>query len=230
MKERLLIITVLAVLFANAVHSDVTTLAVLDFDNNSIFNVETYSSLSRGLSQMMISALDPIQSVDVVERQKFSDLIDEIKMAQSGLGSDAVLQRIGQMSGAKHLVFGSFMVTPDDKIRIDVRLVEVETGKTVKAEEVTGKSKKILELVDKLSLKFVQNLKLELSNNEKALLNKSVDVPMQALVAYSEGLLFEDNKKDKDAYLAYQKALKIAPKFDEAKSKLKALVERVKNK
>jgi TolB-like protein len=229
MKARLLVIFALAVLGVNTVHSEVTTLAVLDFDNNSVFHTETYSSLSRGLSQMMISALDPLQSVEVVERQKLSDLIDEIKMAQSGFGSDEALRRIGQMSGAKHLVFGSFMVSPDDKIRIDVRLVEVESGKTVKAEEITGPTKKILDLIDKLSLKFVQNLELELSNNEKALLSASVDVPMQAVVAYSQGLAFEDNKQDKEACLEYQKAVKIAPKFDEAERRLDALIQRVKN-
>ena len=150
-------------------------------------------------------------------------------MAQSGFGSDAVLQRIGKMSGAKHLVFGSYMVTPDDKIRIDARLVEVETGRTVKAEEVTGKTKKILNLVDKLGLKFVKNLDLQLSKPEKELLDKSIDVPMQAIVAYSQGLLYEDKKKDKDAYQAYQKALKIEPKFQAAERQLAALIQRVKS-
>lgn len=229
MRERLLALVMLAVLGKSSLPAEVTTLAVLDFENNSIFHAETYASLSRGLSQMMISALDPIQSVALVERQKLRDLIDEIKMAQSGLGSSAALERIGQMSGAEHLVFGSFMVTPDEKIRMDVRLVEVASGKTVKAEEVTGKTRNILELIDKLSKKFVESLDLELSGTEKALLDASADVPMPAIVAYSEGVVYEDNKQDKEAYLSYKKALKIAPKFQEADQRLKALIRRVKN-
>lgn len=230
MKERPVMIIALAILCLASVHVHAaeTTLAVLDFENNSIFNVEAYASLSRGLAQMMISALDPIQSIEVIERQKFGALLDEIKMAQSGFGSDAVLERIGQMSGAKHLLFGSFMVTPDDKIRMDVRLVEVETGKTVKAEEVTGKTKKILELIDKLGIKFVKNLNVQLSKSEKNMLNRSEDVPMQAIVVYSQGLIHEDNKQDKDAYLAYKKAMQIAPEFKQAERQMNALVQRVK--
>lgn len=230
MKERLLLTIMLAILNSNYAFSGETTLAVLDFDNNSIINVEAYASLSRGLSQMLITALDAVQSIQIVERQKLSALIDEIKMAQSGLGSDAAIRQIGQMSGAKHLVFGSYMVTYDDKIRIDVRLVEVETARTVRAEEVTGKTKKILDLIDQLSLKFIENLNIELSNSEKNQLKEASDIPMQAIVAYSQGLIHEDQNQEKEAYLSYQNALKIAPNFREAENRLKALIQRVQNR
>lgn len=229
MRERLLLIVALAVLGTRVLHAEVTTLAVLDFDNNCIFHAETYEPLSRGLSQMMTSALSPIESLRLVERQKLRDLVDEMRMAQSGLGSDAALLKIGKMSGARHLVFGSFMITPDEKIRIDVRLIEVETGRTVKAESVTGKTRKILELIDTLGKKLADGLDVRLSASAKALLDASRDVPMQAVVAYSQALVFEENHRDKDAYLAYRNALKIAPGFEEADRRLKALIDRVKD-
>ena len=52
------------------------TLAVLDFENNSLFNVQENQPLSKGLAEMMITELNKIQAVRVVERQKLRSLLD----------------------------------------------------------------------------------------------------------------------------------------------------------
>ncbi|MCJ7812186.1 CsgG/HfaB family protein, partial [bacterium] len=119
------------------------TLAILDFENNSFFNPEEYQPLAKGLSEMMITELNQVEALQVVERQKLRSLIDELKLSQSGILSEESSVEVGKMLGAQHLVFGSYMVTPDKKIRIDVRIVKVETGLTIKASQVTGKEKEL---------------------------------------------------------------------------------------
>ena len=46
-------------LLLGSVHADETTIAVLNFENHSLFNREAYESLSTGLAEMMITASRP---------------------------------------------------------------------------------------------------------------------------------------------------------------------------
>ena len=201
------------------------TLAVLDFENNSLFNREENQPLSKGLAEMMITELNQVQALRVVERQKLRSLLDEIKLSQSGTVSEASSVRAGKMLGAKHLVFGGYMAM-DKNIRIDVRIVEVETGLTVKASEVTGKSRDILSLVKKLSKKILSDLNIRMTKNEIRSLDKSKKMDMQAVVYFSEGLDFEDRRQWGKAREFYQKALKIEPEFEQAKIRIQRLSEK----
>lgn len=205
------------------------TIAVLDFENHSLLNAESYGSLTSGLAQMMISTISPIESLTLVERQRLQTILDEIKLDQAGVTDSGAASSIGQLAGAKYLVFGAYMVVPGDKIRIDVRIVEVETGLTLLAEEVTGKTKQILKLVKKLSEKLVKELAVSLTKEELKLLQQSQDVPMQAILDYSEGLQLEDKKSWKAAGACYLKALKTAPKFELAHQRARLMAEKVKN-
>lgn len=209
--------------------SDASSIAVLDFENHSIFDADSYTSLSSGLSQMMVSAIAPIPSLKIIERQRLKTILDEIKMSQAGFGTEDAAARIGQLAGARYLVFGGFMVAPGNKIRIDVRIVEVETGVTLLADEVTGKTKQILKLVDQLSLKLVKKLNLQLTKDEEKLLTSAEDVPMQAILHYSEGLRLEDQKEWKKAGASYLKATQVAPDFQLARGRLELMIQKVKN-
>ncbi len=202
------------------------TLAVLDFENNSLFNVQENQPLSKGLAEMMITELSKIKAVRVVERQKLRSLLDEIKMSQAGMVSETSSVQAGRMLGAQHLVFGGYMVTMDKKIRIDVRIVQVETGLTIKASEVTGKTRQVLSLIQKLSKKILDDLDVKLTGQEKRSLDKSDKIDMQAVVQFSQGLEFEDLGKMEEAKQCYLKALKIEPDFLQAKMRLQRLMKK----
>jgi len=224
-----LVTAVFSACLVDAFCTDSPTIAVLDFENHSFVDADTYASLTAGLSQMMVSAIAPIQSLNIVERQRLKTILDEIKMAQAGYGADDSSARIGRLAGARYLVLGGFMVAPGDKIRIDVRVIEVETGLTLLADEVTGKTRQILKLIDQLSLKLVRKLDIRLNRDDERLLSKSEDVPMQAILHYSEGLHLEDQREWKKAGASYLKATQIAPHFQPARERLDIMVRKVKN-
>lgn len=202
---------------------DETTLAVLDFENNSFFNPEEYGPLSKGLAEIMITELNQLQSLHVVERQKLRSLLDELKLSQSGIVSAESSVRVGKMLGAQHLVFGGYMVTLDEKIRIDVRIIEVETGLTIKAGEVTGKTKQVLSLVKKLSKKILKDLNVRMTKREEKSFNESQKLDMKAVVLFSKGLEFEDGEEWEKAREYYRKTLQVEPQFQQAKAHLQAL-------
>lgn len=207
-----------------AVHSaDSPTIAVLDFENNSLFNRDEYQSLSKGLAEMMITGLNQAGSLQVVERQKLRSIIEEIQLSQAGVVSEEGSLRAGRLLGAQHLVFGGYMVVPDNKIRIDARIVEVETGLTVKANEMTGKTKDVLNLISKLNEKILKDLNVRIADNRKKTSEASEQVDFKAMMWFSQGVGFEDAGNSSKAAECYRKALKIAPDFEQAKTRLSQL-------
>jgi TolB-like protein len=202
--------------------ADSPTIAVLDFENNSLFNREEYQSLSKGLAEMMITGLNQAGSLRVVERQKLRSILDELKLSQSGAVSEESSIRAGKLLGARHLVFGSFLTATDTKIRIDVRIVEVETGLTVKANEVTGKTKDILSLIAKLNDKILKDLNIRLAENRKKS-EMSGEINPKAVMLFSQGVGYEDAGDTSQAAECYRKALKIEPDFQQARIRLQAL-------
>ena len=209
--------------------AQMSTLAVLDFENNSLFQSEQYQPLAKGLAEMVITELSRVQTIRVVERRELRSLLEEMKLSQTGSVSGETSVQVGRLLGAHHLVFGGYMVAMDEKIRIDVRIVEVETGLTVKAEEVTGKTSKVLSLLTKLSKKILDDLDIKLTKAEKKALDRSDNFDIKAVMYFSKGLEFEDLGQWDKAEINYQKALEIEPKMQRAEERLQAVSERGKN-
>ncbi len=224
---RFVLIFVLSISFLKL---NAATIAVLDFTNNSLLDAENYDNLSKGLAEMIITEFSKVQSVNVVERRDLKAVMDEIKLSQTGMVESDKTVEAGKLLGAKHLVLGGFVVSMNDEIRIDLRIVEVETGLTKHAAEVTGKTKKLFILIQELSTKVIDNLDIKLSQEDKKALRKSKNLDMKALMLFSEGLDFEDAKLYKKAMVKYYDAIKIEPEFKRAKVRLARLIKMEKEK
>jgi len=59
--------------------------------------------------------------------EELQSLLEEMSLGQSGILDESSAQQVGKLLGAQALVFGSFIHNFDNKIRIDARMVEVET-------------------------------------------------------------------------------------------------------
>jgi TolB-like protein len=195
------------------------TIAILDFSNNSLVDKEKYASLSPGLAEIMITELSKVQSLQLVERQKINSLIQEMQMSQSGMVSEDTGVKVGKLLGAHFLVFGSYMISFGEKIRIDLRIVEVETGVTIKAEEVTDKISKVFDIIKKLNDKITKDLNIKLTNQEKELLNGSA-TSLDVIEYFSKGLQLEEAGKINEAKKMYLKALEKDANFKPAKKRL----------
>jgi len=198
------------------------TLAILDFSNNSIIEKERHASLSQGLAEIMITELSKIQSLQLVERQKINSLIEEMQLSQSGIISENAGIQVGKLLGAHFLVFGSYMISFNNKVRVDIRIVEVETGVTIKADEVTDKVSKLFEIIKKLNKKIAEDLDVKLSENEKKDLMNS-EASLDVISSFSSGLEMEELNRIDDAKKIYQKILNNDPDFEPAKKRLTEL-------
>jgi len=197
-----------------------TTLAIMDFDNNSVGEgADKYAALGRGLSQMLITDLVEVPALRLVEREKINFVLDELKLQKSGHVDAATAVRVGKVVGAQALLFGGAMVMDKD-MKITWRLVKVETGEILKAGETEGSAKKFFELEKKLAVALAQDLKVEVSDEALKKIEGSEQPNLDAALAYSEGLKHLDEGHTQAAYQKFEQASKLDPKFAAAKRRM----------
>ncbi len=199
------------------------TIAVLYFQNNSIADRQNMEPLSKGLADMLITELSKIQALKVIERSQLQQMIEEMKLGQSGLVDEKTAQQVGRLLGAQTLLLGGYVVMFGGKMRIDARIVEVETGRTLEAEEVTGDVKHLFKMVQKLSQKIAKALDVKLTKNDKKRLKKIQNKSFDAALYYSKGLEYLDAHDLDQARAMFQKALEINPKYESARKQLEQL-------
>ncbi|HEX4420483.1 MAG TPA: CsgG/HfaB family protein [Kofleriaceae bacterium] len=123
------------------------TVAVLYFDYDG--KDDDLVALRKGLAQMMISDLSGIDAVQLVERSRLEDVLAELKLAQDHKIDAASAAKAGKLLGARYLVLGGYFELKS-KLRVDARVVEVETGKLVQSVGATGGADDCLAIEQKL--------------------------------------------------------------------------------
>ncbi len=220
------VVFILTVLFLSTIsifstpHDQRKTIAVLYFQNNSLADRQNMEPLQKGLADMLITELSKIQALKVIERNQLQQMIEEMKLGQSGMVDEQTAQKVGRLLGAQTLLLGSYVAMFGGKMRIDARIVEVETGRTIEAEEVTGKVKNLFKLVQKLSQKIAKALDVKLTKEDKKRLKTAQNKSLDAALYYSKGLEFEDAGQLDQAKAMFQQALKINPKYKSAQKEL----------
>ena len=214
------------------------TVAILDFNNNSIVDKEKLEPLRKGLSEILITEMSQIEAFNIVEREKLRELVTEQEFGQSEMVDQASAQKMGKLLGAQNLLFGAFVHSFGEKIRVDVRIVEVETGRTLRAVEETGDLEDIFDIVKELTKKISKQLKVEMTKEDlERQKSRSAADNFEATLAYSKAIDFEDlgrqyakQAKSGDARSMYQKAVEFlkltlnkSPKFKDAQEKLEEL-------
>ncbi|MFZ5571509.1 MAG: CsgG/HfaB family protein [Thermodesulfobacteriota bacterium] len=136
------------------------TLAILPFENNAVTDAEHYEPLRKGLAAMLITDLSKGGgTLKLIERSKIEALLKEIALGQTGSVDPSTAVQVGKLLGAQSIAFGSFMVLGAE-VRIDVRIVKVETGELIISESISGKSDAFIELERNLAGKIAESLRV----------------------------------------------------------------------
>lgn len=111
-----------------------TSVAVWDLENLSV-QQDTLPNLGEILSAKIVETLKDHQYI-VVEREKLLLALEELGLGTTALVDDSTRLKIGNMIGARLMVFGGYQVI-GEFMRMDLRVIDVETGSVVKAGEKT---------------------------------------------------------------------------------------------
>jgi len=189
--------------------SEKITVGVLYFERHS--NLEELEPYRAGLTDMFISGLQQIPQLQLVERSRLDEIMGELGLTEVGVIDPETAQKIGRLMGAQALYYGGF-TTFGKTIRLDGRLVRVETGEVESASQYTCEidDKKIFQMVGKVS---------------KVIADK-INVKHKELVAdnfYSKGRTAEEKKDINSAIQYYQQALQYDANHELSQKALKQL-------
>ncbi len=134
------------------------TLAIFDFENNAVTDHATYAPLEKGIPAMLTTDLSrSAPSLKLIERSKIASVLRETAFTQMGGVDESTALRAGKLLGAESIAFGSFIVL-GDQVRIDTRIIGVETGEVIMAESITGNQDRFMDLVGRLGGKIAESL------------------------------------------------------------------------
>ena len=174
----------------NASVDDQQTIAVLYFEDLSADD-EQSESLKKVLSSMMISFLSVSDNVTIVERMRIQEVYAELELSKSKQFNQQTVAEIGKLLGARQLVLGSYFFF-EDTLRIDARLVNVETGATVVSEGANGGSAEFTHLLSGVSEKILAKVDQNANDQNREFLVRQ-NLPKEDLKEIGKALDQLDN-------------------------------------
>jgi len=200
-------------------------IAVLPFDNGGSYGrePEDFDALQVGLAQMLITELATNPKARLVDRRIIRQVLEEQDLGASGRVDAETAAKVGKLVGARYVVTGGFIDFYGD-LRIDARIVDVETSEILKAEQVRDKRSNLFALVTSLSTQVMDGVSLPpLPPSVQRERQSRKTPPEDAMNDYLRGLLASD-RGDKDrARQLFRRAIDQFPEFTEAEQELRQL-------
>jgi hypothetical protein len=228
-----------------AARAQEVTVAVWDFDLHEVDRGKTsgVAQYTRALPEMLTQQLLAYPGTHVVERSKLREILDEQKLGSSSLSDEDTRIRLGRLSGARHMIFGSAL-SIGPMTRLDVRLVSVETSRVEASFEISGAPQELPEQMGDLAKDLVTSLLgaalAQASANTKttgaakpgqvapAAATASPAIPQSTTLAlFDTGLAQMDRKDFEGAVETFKKVLTQAPGFAPAERNIRTALEKL---
>lgn len=202
-------------------NADAKRIAILYFDNGSD-NAEL-SRLRKGLADMLISDLSKIKMLNVIERARLEEILKEQKLNNSKEFDASTATKVGKLLGVQYILTGAFFDLMGS-MRMDARIIDVETGKIIKSEGIDGQTNTFFDLEKKLVVKIASGLNVELNADTKeATETKTSSLSYETSLLYSDALDKMDKGENGKAIELLKKVLQKNPDFIPAKKALDKL-------
>jgi TolB-like protein/class 3 adenylate cyclase len=194
---------------ASAVVQKGPSIAVLPFENLSKYQDQDY--FADGLAEDVITDLSKISGLFVIARNT--------SFQYRGVQRKVV--DVGLELGVRYVLKGSVRRS-EDRIRINVQLVDAKSGGQLWAERYDGNATDIFKLQDRVTGQILDALQPKLSNEEqRAVRLRETDNP-EAYDAYLRGLRLIaerrrlDVERNKAAQSAFKKAIRLDSRYSSA--------------
>ncbi len=198
--------------------------AVLYFDYDG--QIADLQPMRKGLAQMLITDLQGQPGVTLVERERLEEVLAELKLQHSKVVDPATAAKLAKLLGAQYLILGrisDFM----GKLRIDARVVHVETAALVKTAKSDGKLEDFLDIEQSLAAGLREGLQsvrpADAPPAPKFVQKATRKISRDVLVAYAQALDARDRGAVGEARQLLRKALELDPQFAPADDAMRHL-------
>ncbi len=186
------------------------TLAIADFDAHA--SDPQLQPLAKGMADMLITDLSAVKALQLVERSKLAAVVAELKLQQGPYVDPNTAQRLGKLVAAEWLMVGG-LTASGSKLRLDARIIQVETGKVQLAKAVDGDLSDFFALEKDLVDAVVAGLAVAVDSKEKAALRRNQTENLRAFTEYSRGLDARDRGDAAAAQAAFAAAVAADPNY-----------------
>jgi TolB-like protein len=132
-------------------------IAILNFDNTG--QVSQYGDIGAPLRDMLITDLQEVKNLKMVDRQSLEKILNEQELNNSENFDSSTATKIGKLLGAEIILTGTYFEFFGN-LRIDAKFINVETGEIIFSVGSEGSLTKFFDLKKDLANKIVENLKL----------------------------------------------------------------------
>jgi curli biogenesis system outer membrane secretion channel CsgG len=212
------VLTWLVVLGSAHALAQQASVAVWDFDSYAVqtSGAAPAETLSRALSEILLSQLLQYPGTQVVERSRLREILDEQKLGSSALADEDARLRLGRIAGAQQMVFGSLMRI-GALTRVDVRLVSVATSQVLAAHEASGTTEELVATMQGVARDLARVL---LGGQGVAPPSHAAPASAAVLANFDAALALMDRKDFAAALDALQKILQTDPGFTPAERQI----------
>lgn len=179
------------------------SIAVLPFDNLS--DESEHDIFAEAISESIITALSQIQSLLVIDRNS------TFTYKGKPVGARDVAEELGV-----RYVLGGSVQRSGNRVRVNAQLIDALTGRHVWAERYDREVKDIFSLQDDIAQNVVTEMEVNLTDGERARLQRSLTGNADAYVHASRGWMYfrRFTKKDNPlARLEFERSLAIDPQY-----------------
>ncbi len=169
--------------------------------------------LTRGLAQLLVTDLSQSRQIRVLERERMQAILDEMKLADSARAAPASAVRSGHLLRAASVVQGVLADRPGSQLLAQASVVNVATAGVAASASQQNPLSQLFDLEKALAFSIFANLGIQLSPAEQAAINQRPTQNVQAFLAYSRGLLAEDNGDFAAAAADFNPAATLDPSF-----------------
>jgi len=197
---------------------DAPTVAVGDFNGFLLGEAGNSAPVGKAVAVMLVTEFSGRPGLQVIERQQLRQIIEEQKLALSGLVDENQAVEIGRLLGVRYYFFGQASGVAGT-LRLDVRAVDVETSEIVTVLKLSGRTEELLDMVVRIADDFAGMLDLDAPAERPDV----QDVPAMATIEFSRAIDYEDKGEVEQAIEHYRKALEIHPAHEGARRALERL-------
>jgi TolB-like protein len=190
-------------------NESIPVLSIAPLQNNT--GNEQYDALAEGFADMLVAAFSEQESVKVVERQRFKDLLKEHKLSLMGLEDPVNAVKVGKLLKADQIIVGGIS-KPKDVLVINVHAYEIDTARLVASEQIQVQPTELVPALYSLGNRLNHKLNLQLRPIDP----NDIDKNPNASVHFIWGLGFYYVGKYDNAIVEFMKTQDLDPTSDKA--------------
>ena len=187
------------------------TVAVMPFNYGG--TNQQIQPLTRGLAQLLVTDLAKSRQLRVLERERMQAILDEMKLADSGRADPTTALRSGRMLRAARVVQGTLTDLPGDQLRVNAVVVDVATAGAGSPATGADQLNRLFDLEKQIAFSLFSAMGVQLAPAEQQAINQRPTQNVQAFLAYSRGLVAQDQGDYAAAQADFNDAVNLDPGF-----------------